>query len=187
MAHVDKNIVTQGLSGKIGTLVYRQRAGKTVATAAIDEWTHEGTPEQHVRRTKFQQAVLYGQKVNADPSAKQEYKGAAREGQSAYNIAIADFMNAPDISEIDISAYTGLAGQYIRIKVTDDFKVRSVILTIKNEDGTLVEEGNAVPEHETGTDWIYTTLAENANLTGDKITVTATDTPANLSVEERTL
>ena len=187
MARVDKNVVTQGLSGKVGTLVFRQRDGKTIATVAVDEWTHEGTPAQHVRRTKFQRAVLYGQTVNADPAAKETYKAAAEPGQSAYNVALADFMNAPDISEIDVSGYTGLPGQRIRIQVTDDFKVRSVALKIENEDGTLVEEGNAELDEATGIDWLYTTTAENTSLINDKITITAMDIPDNLSVEQRTL
>ena len=57
-------------------------------------------------------------------------------------------------------------------------------MKIENEDGSLVEEGLAI---DNGAEWIYTATANNADLSGDKITVQATDNPANLSEMIKTL
>lgn len=102
--------------------------------------------------------------------------------QTAYNVAIADFFNAPNIQLIDISAYTGAIGSTIKVWVADDFKVASVHLKIGNADSSLVEEGNAV----IGTNgWVYSATVANASLSDDKITVMASDQPANTSSLDR--
>jgi hypothetical protein len=50
----------------------------------------------------------------------------AKKGRTAFNTAVADFLNAPDIDTIDLSGYTGQPGDLIRITVTDDYKVQEV-------------------------------------------------------------
>lgn len=185
MAESKDNVVIHGLSGKFaGVIVFRQRAGKTIAAKAPVARGSQGTPGQQAINKKFQQAVLYGKAVNADPPTKETYQSAAPRGQSAYNVAIADFLRAPDIHEIDISGYAGNAGDKIRVKVTDDFRVATVRLSIHNADGSLQEEGDAVLDTDGG-DWVYTATPSNATLSGDKITVTAADIPDNLSTEEK--
>jgi hypothetical protein len=187
MAESKNNMVIQGFTGKLGDqLVFRQVAGKTIASKAPGARQGEPTEKQVAVRDRFQRAVLYGRSVLADPAAKQAYSDAAPNGQSAYNVAIADFFQAPDIMEIDVSSYTGQVGEIIKVKVTDDFKVKAVRLSIQNDDGSLLEEGNAV-QLGNSADWTYTATATNSSLTGDKITVTATDNPANLTTDEKTL
>lgn len=103
-------------------------------------------------------------------------------GMSTYNVAVADLLNAPDIEEINLSGYAGNPGDIIKITATDDFGVVAVNLKIENSDGTLVEQGAAVNN---GAEWIYTATTLNPDLTGDKITVTASDAPANLTEESK--
>jgi hypothetical protein len=74
----------------------------------------------------------------------------------------------------------------IRIKATDDFKVQQVSVRIENADASLIEEGQAVADPDERF-WIYTATAVNESLTGDKITVSATDRPQNVSREEQVL
>lgn len=187
MAHSNKNIVIHGMSGKLGDiLVFRQRSGKTIAAQAPGERPGEGTVAQQAIRSRFQRAVVYAKAAIADPTVKATYQAAAGGDQSAYNVAIADFFHAPDILSIDISRYTGQPGQTISLQVTDDFLVKTVKLSIHNEDGSLVEEGNAVKEAN-GLDWVYTTTAANAATSGDRIVVTASDNADNLSSYEQTL
>jgi hypothetical protein len=184
MAIVKNNIVTQGLSGKLGdTMVFRQRGEQTIAAKAPIARGPDGTPPQLAARQKFQQASIFGKAVSADPIAKAPYQALAKERQTAYNVAVADFFLAPDIQEIDVSNYTGQAGETIKIEVTDDFKVQSVKVYIHNEDGSMVEEGDAKQEQDS-TEWIYTTTTINTNLSNDKITITASDIPANLASRE---
>jgi hypothetical protein len=187
MAEAQKNDVTLGLSGKFGQMfVFRQLAGKTYATRAPGERTKEPSAEQKVNREKFQKAILYGKTVIADPLMKKDYQEKAEPGKSAFNVAVADFFKAPDILDVDLTGYTGQVGQKIRIRVTDDFAVKSVVVTIHNGDGTLQEEGDAALE-ENQLDWIYTTNSNNTSLTGDKITIIAADIPDNLTKQEKVM
>jgi len=77
-------------------------------------------------------------------------------------------------------------GSKIEVKATDDFKVKSVKVRIDDAAGTLVEEGLAVPDAD-GLHWSFTATRANAVLTGDKVTVSVTDMPDNLTVKTKTL
>jgi hypothetical protein len=97
---------------------------------------------------------------------------------------VADFLNAPDIVNVDFSGYAGNAGDLILVDVTDDFAVKSVTVEIVYENGT-VEEGEAV--HSVGYRWIYTATQENSNMATSKITITASDLPGNVTESEMSL
>jgi len=135
---------------------------------------------------KFQQATIYGKSVLTNAATKAAYEVKAEPGQSAYNVAVADFFHAPDIEEVDTTTYTGLVGSTIRVRATDDFKVAKVHVVIANTDGTLVEEADAVLQTN-GIDWLFTAKKANASLAGDKITVTAYDNPHNSTVKLKTI
>ena len=185
MAKSVNNIITHGLTGKIGDLlVFRQVDGKTVVSK-VPRKTTTVTEKQKQQRAKFQEAVIYSKAVMQDALQKEEYAKEAKEkGIQTNAVAIADFLKAPRIEEINLSEYTGKKNDIIKIKAFDDFKVKAVTVKIENADGTLVEEGNAV---ESGLYWIYTAKQNNADLSGDKITVRATDIPDNLTEKEETL
>lgn len=186
MAHVGNNIVTQGLSGMLGEqLVFRMRGKKTYVSKAPVQKERELSEAQILHQRKWQEAILYGKSAMASPEMKEAYKSSADETHSAYNVAVADFMNAPHIDEIDISQYTGQPGSFIIIRAVDDFQVAEVSVTIYNPDGTLVEQGMAVVE--AGASWKYTATAVNSDLSGDKIVIKVSDIPGNLTLEEKTI
>jgi ethanolamine utilization protein EutQ (cupin superfamily) len=114
------------------------------------------------------------------------YAAKAKTGQTARNVALADYMHAPDIHRVDVSGYHGQPGDVIRIEVTDDFAVVEVKVVITNTDGSIVEEGYAKPEA-TGYEWTYTATVANASLEGDRIEVYASDTPGNIAKAEADL
>ena len=187
MAQSKNNIITHGMSGMIGDmLVFRQRGGKTIVSNKPKESNKPPTAQQVAVQTRFQQAIIYGKSSIDNPVTKQAYGNQAKEGQSAFNVAVADFFSAPDIAEIDVSQYHGKVGDTIRIKVTDDFMVKGVHIKIENPDTSLVEEGEAVVDS-SGLNWHYTATKDNADIAGDKITVTAKDIPENSSVKNTTL
>jgi hypothetical protein len=179
MAKSAKNIVLHGASGKIGDqIVIRQRHGQTILAQAPGEMQKPPTPAQ--------QAVVYGRGVMQQPGEKAEYAEKAAGPISAFNVAVADFMQAPHIDEIDLTGYRGQAGDPIRVRATDDFKVALVRVSIHNADGTLVEEGDAA-QQPNKLDWVYTATALNNSTVGDKITVRATDKPGRAGEQEMTL
>ncbi len=177
MAKSQNNVVTHGLSGKIGDmLIFRQQGGKTIVSTKSNK-PRKQSEKQKEHQKRFQRATLYAKAAQAT----EEYlTAAASKGKTPYLVAVADFFNAPDIDQIDVSAYTGNPGDMIRIRVTDDFSVKSVTIRISNNDGSLVEEGAAQPDA-LGIEWIYTAAATNGNLSGDKIEVFASDTPGNIT------
>jgi hypothetical protein len=185
MAKQKGNVVTHGLSGKIGDLlVFRQRDGKTIVSK-MPEQSKTVSEKQREQRKRFQQAVIYAKSAFASPETAALYAETAKKGKNPFSVAVADFFNAPDIYTVDLSDYTGAPGDEIRIVASDDFAVKSVHVRIVNADGSPVEEGDAT--HGTGDLWIYTAVQNNENPVGDKIVITASDLPGNVAVEERTL
>ncbi len=163
MAKVGDNIVTTGLSGKLGNLiVFRNRGGKTIVAKAPKKKTTEWTKAQQQHRLKFQEAILCAKSAIADKTTKEAYKAAAKEGQTAYNVAVADFLSAPYINEIDVTYYNGQPGSYIQLRAVDDFEVREVSVSIQDADGPEVESGAAVLQ-EGSIWWRYTATRLSKN------------------------
>ncbi len=184
MAISGNNVLTYGLSGKVGNLlVFRQRAGQTVVSS-VPERTKNDSEKQVAHRKRFQQATVYAKAAVANAETGEQYSAAAKKqrGLTAFNVAVADFFGAPDINDISMEGYTGRAGDRIEILVSDDFAVKSVRVQILNADGTVVEDGEAALSG--GTLWVYTATADNESLEGDKIIVSATDLPGNVTSEE---
>jgi len=187
MSTVGKNIVTQGLRGKLGDMiVFRQRGDQTVVATKPKARTGAPTANQTAHQERFQQAIIYAKSVLGDPALKADYQEQAGNGITAFNIAVADFMGAPDIVSISLADYYGQVGDKIMVRVTDDFKVKEVKLTILNPDGTTVESGFAV-QQEFRLDWVYTATATNVQVAGDKLIIQVTDTPGNLTEKETIL
>jgi hypothetical protein len=180
MAKQRGNVVTYGLRGKIGDLlVFRQRDGQTVVSK-IPTMSKKESAAQRAQRRRFQHAVLYSGAAMSDPELSEAYAAKAGNGKTAHNIAVADFLHAPDIELIDISGYHGQPGDVIRLEVTDDFAVKEVKVVITNADGSIVEEGFAEAKA-TGYEWTYIATAVNESTVGDRIEVFASDTPGNIT------
>ncbi|MDR3297292.1 MAG: hypothetical protein LBS94_03555, partial [Prevotellaceae bacterium] len=80
MATSKNNVVTHGLSGKIGDLlVFRQMGGKTIVSK-VPEKSNVVSDKQVAHRKRFQQAVIYAQGAVADPETKGLYEAAAKKG-----------------------------------------------------------------------------------------------------------
>jgi hypothetical protein len=187
MAESKNNIVTHGLSGLLGDmLVFRNLGGKTIVATKPKASTTPPSEAQKLQRARFQQATLYGKGALADEALKAGYEAAAPGGVTAYNIAVADFMHAPDISHVDVSKYTGQPGETIEMEVSDDFRVATVKVAIYNPDGSLVEEGDA-QQQANPLKWIYTATVTNDSLSGDKIVIRAYDLPGNVTEQDTPL
>ena len=185
MGKSDDNVLTHGLRGKVGDLlVFRiLKNGKTIVAKAPTTANRAQSDKQKAQVYHFQEAVIYGKTVKVTPELRELYETEVPVGKSVYQVALADFLKAPKIAKIDISKYTGEMGSEIRIHAIDDFKVMGVSISILNNDGTLVEKGNAVRELN-GATWLYKATASNSNLAGDKIIVRASDIPGNVGESE---
>jgi hypothetical protein len=190
MAKVKKtNVVMYGVSGKIGDLlIFRQMKDGKIVVAKVPDRSESDNPseEQIKHRKRFQQAVLYGKGAINNPETGELYKKvAAKRNKQPFNVAVADYFNAPDINAIDTSKYTGVIGDQILISASDDFMVKAVKVSIINSDGSLVEKGEATQID--GNLWGYVATQQNDNLEGDKIIVSASDLPGNVTDAEELL
>lgn len=181
------NALTQGLSGKVSGLVFRRNPDGSISAGNAPRSSGKATPAVKAQRQRFQQAAFYGRAAQQDPAARTAYEAATDAATtSAYTVAVADYLNAPDIRDVDFSAYRGQLGDRITIQATDDFAVTAVRVRIENPDGSLVEEGAAVAQPD-GFTFLYTATVANASLAGDKITVTAEDRAGNETTQPATL
>ncbi len=180
------NIITEGLSGKIQQIVFRQHAGKTIVSKRPKITTIPPTASQLNIRLTFRDAVIYGRSILADPVLNLAYKAKARPGQTAFNVAVADFFKPPVVGDISTDNYTSLAGSYVTVPVTDNFRVKSVTVSIKKPDETLVEEGAAVLQPD-GIHWQYDVTVLGGSTAGNIVTVKAGDTPGHFTVKQITV
>jgi hypothetical protein len=179
MAQVGKNVLTRGLSGKLGNLVvFRRNREKTIMSVAPGKRTHPLTEAQQRHLQQFREAVVYAKSVLADQEKKAEYKAAAKNGESAFNVAVADYLKLPVIKEVDLCLYAGQVGDRIRIRAIDNFKVVNVSVGIYNADNTILETGIAAGNGN-GLDWFYTAIQKNPVMTGGRVVVTVTDSPGH--------
>jgi hypothetical protein len=185
MAFSENNPIIDGFSGKLGKwLVFRQSAGDTIVATRPRPTEIENSDKQVVIRQRFLDASRYARSVTANPVTKAAYKALAGPRQSAYNLAIADYFRPPVIEEIDLSAYSGQVGQTIKVKATDDFKVKVVKVTIFRSDGSVQEQGNAVADPN-GLDWLYATTTANVAAADNRLEVIAEDMPGNLTTRQK--
>ncbi len=177
----------RGMSGKLwDMLVFRQssrQSSETTIAAKTGTRVADYSDKQKGIWVVFKKAAAYAKAAIADAVTKAAYKAMATGGQSAYNLAFADYFTPPTIGDLDSSAYNGVAGSTIKVAVSDDFKVTSADVKIAKADGTLIEEGLAVASID-GLHWLYTATQANASVIGSKVTVTAKDLPANVTVKD---
>jgi hypothetical protein len=181
MARQKRNLLTEGMSGKLGGIVFRQVAGETVVSQAPEKSKKEASEKQKKQKSRFEEATIYAKIATNLEETKDLYANAAKKkkGVSAYNVAVADFLNAPNIKNVDLSAYTSEIDSEIKIIAVDDFMVATVSVEIHAMDGALLEKGYA--QHVTGGLWIYKTTQNNPQVEGAKIIVTASDLPGNVA------
>ncbi|WP_321308122.1 hypothetical protein [Marinifilum fragile] len=185
MAIVKKNLVTTGLSGKLGKdLVFRQNGGQTILSSAPRR-SGESTSGQIAQQDRFKKATQFAKVQMKIPDVKEEYKQIAKEKgfPSAYNMAVADYFHSPEIGDLNVSNYHGEVGDKLEIIAFDNFKVEHVEIEIYHNDGSLVEKGLA-SKNGSDFEWEYAATVANTEYTGDKIVVKAFDYPGNETDKE---
>jgi hypothetical protein len=175
MAKVRNNVIVRGLSGSFGdqVVIKVDKAGRTiVGNKPAFNGERVFTPAQLAHQERFREAAMYAK----DAKHLEAYvEKAAGTPMQPYNVALADFLHRPEIKEIDLSAWTGQAGESISIHAIDDVEVKLVNVEITDENGTVLERGPASKED--GGWWTYqTTTPVRGN---PSVVVTAEDLPGH--------
>src|SRR5215211_5290752 len=170
MAKVTKNIAMSGLSGSLGKHLYirQTRDGRTIISAKPDFSNRQFSEEQRNHQSRLQRAAAYAKAASKDNPIYA--KKAAGTSKNAYNVALGDWFNPPVIHRIEW--HDGR----IRVRVSDDVMVTRVTITILDEAGQRLEQGEA--ELWMGIWWDY-----NAANRG-RIQVEAWDLAGNVTRQE---
>ena len=131
MAKVKKNPILQGLSGRIGNLVFKEYGDKTVVSQRpIHDPKREPTPGEARQRARIKEAAAQAKSIlNTDEG--QRYYQAARQRlgkQSTYHTAVFDFFGMPEV----VAVRRGDGGELI-IQVQDNVGVRKTTIEIAGE------------------------------------------------------
>ena len=100
MAKVTKNAILEGLSGRVGNLVFRQYGNQTVVSKLP---THDPkrvpTPDEAAQQARIKEAAARAKTVLATEAGRAYYEAAwQRLGKrSAYHTAIHDYFGVPEV------------------------------------------------------------------------------------------
>jgi len=173
MAKVLNNLIIQGLSGSLGNqiVIRKGKGGQTIVTAKPASTNRTFSATQLAQQEAFRNAIAYAKTVKSDAVYLTKAQGTTL---SAYNAAVVDWFNKPEVLEIDTTAWSGSSGQTIRVKAQDDTHVSKVHVQLADSDGSILEEGDAVQAD--GLWWEYTTTT---NVEAASVNATAHDLPGN--------
>jgi hypothetical protein len=152
MAEVRDNILVRGLSGKLGDqVVFRiLRDGRTIVCNKPDFSNRKLSKDQKEHHKRFKQAAAYARvAARTNPIYAQLAKGTMK---NAYNVALGDWFNPPVIHRVE------RRGKTVRVQASDDVMVTSVQVMILDEQGKVVEKGEALRGE--GDWWEYVPTAE---------------------------
>jgi hypothetical protein len=175
MARVRKNLAMQGLTGKIGDqfVIRTDKAGRTiVGTKPSFSEGRQYSEAQLTHQEAFREAVAYA-KSSKDLDIYVQKAGGTP--QNAYNVAVADWFNKPEIKELDVTEWNGAPGQTIRVRAMDDVQVTEVSVVITDSAGVVQEQGQAAQAD--GLWWHYTTNSTAPET--PRLVVTARDLPGH--------
>ncbi len=133
------------------------------------------TPPQQADRQQFAHAVTNAINYLEHPAVLEVYAALVCGRQRVFMAALKDILRAPKLFNLQTDAYTGRAGQPIRVQVMDSSFIISLGFSLYSGDGSLLESGKAKPE-EDGFSWVYQTQAFNPQQEGSTVVIRAMST-----------
>jgi hypothetical protein len=179
MTKVIFNGTIQGLSGRIGNLIFRQLPnGTTVVSEAPPPKTRKEkkraklkrSPKQKVHNSRFREAVDYAKVAQVQPVYVE--LAAVTPMRTAYSFALSDWFNPPEIHRIERHE------RRILVEASDNIMVTKVQVTVLDDESRILEKGEAAKKK--GNWWEYlpstdgkTIVAEASDLAGNVTRVVA--------------
>jgi hypothetical protein len=180
VAKIKFNGLVSEVSGGVGGLVVRRSRGKFILSDKPTVSEAEPSEAQLDQRKLFARAVAFGKFAIEDPALRAFYEPIAQQREiTAYALAIGDYLKAPSILPLDLSAYRGQVGDSIGIEAVDDLGLAGVSVSLVANDGTPIEQGNAVEIGARSGYWTYTATAAVALGSDIFIEVQGTDHAGN--------
>jgi hypothetical protein len=153
------------LSGQVGGqfVIRRLRDGRTIVCKSPDFSNRKLSDSQKEHHMRVKSAAAYARTA----SRSQLVYAEQAEGTmlNAYNVAVRDWFHAPEIHRL------GRYGTAVRIWATDDTRVTAVTVFVLDENGEILEQGQAVQGR--GDWWEYIPSVNG------RVVVEARDLPGN--------
>lgn len=152
MAIIKDNVWVEGASGaaRKGSIVYRQRAGSTIIGGRPSASSIPATERQIAHRKRFNMATVYARLALQSDELGTRYREAAEGKLSAYNLAVRDSLMPPTVEAVMLDEYNGATGSRIFVIAYDDFALKSLTVTISDQSGTVLQEGEATVADDRG-------------------------------------
>jgi hypothetical protein len=175
MAIIKDNILFQYVRGTIGgQFTIYERNGRIIIAKKRERSNRKPTQKQKEARFRMMEAAAYAKSILKDPEIKAYYQSKAGPGQNAYNMAVKDAFNSPEIQKLKFEDST------VVVTAKDEFRVAEVAIKVVDPAGVIVENGKAVLGRN-GVDWYYKAVNLPA---GGWVIATAVDLPGNESTKE---
>jgi hypothetical protein len=170
MAKVKRNMIISGVSGSLGEDYYARitRDGRTIISRKPDFSNRQFSEGQLNVQSRTKQAAAYAKVASKENPIYA--KKAAGTSRNAYNLAIRDWHRPPVIDRIQWDA-----GR-VRVSAYDDMMVTGVRVSILDDTGQCLEQGEA--ELVMGVWWDYQTANKGI------IRVEARDLAGNVAQQE---
>jgi hypothetical protein len=186
MGMLDPNDALGALRGKVGGLIFSKRADGRIVVRAAPGAVAAPSEAQLANRNRFGRGSAYVRGLKAQPEAYAIYKHAGKQRRKrACDLAVADALKPPELRDIDVSGYTGKAGEIIRMEAVDDFEVASITVVIADINGVVLEQGVAARDSKDARParWLYVTTAELPAGELAIVHVSASDHPGNCTTK----
>ena len=188
MAKSKNNVITYGLSGKIGDLlVFRQKNGQTIVANKSRERSVPLSEKQAAIVALFKKAAVYAKGIVSNALRQAPYLLRKKKGQSLYVQAVTDYLTSPVLADADISGYQGNPGDIVSVSALDDLMVTAVKVSMRDAADVFIEGGDAIQDPDNDVQWNYSIQQENPSIAGTKISFTAYDLPGNSTILSETV
>jgi hypothetical protein len=162
MAKVRRNLLWAPTSGAVGGVVIVHQKNRTYMRARPRSPRYPPSEKQQQQRQLWRDAASYYRRVKADPWLLEQYERvrhriAHGRDRPLASFTAADFAQPPSVTAIVLNSYAGNAGEIIEITARDDFAVRDVDVTLRDQAGTVIESGLAAAPAQRHGNWLYTT------------------------------
>ncbi len=180
MAISNTNMITMGYHGRVSNFVLRRWGDRSILSSVPVFKKNRWSKAQKLNRRRFREAMHRTQAIMKNPEMSRYYRSRRKRRQTAWNVAVADYMKKPEIKRTDLSGYQGRKGDPIRIDATDNYGVARVLITILSSQGLLVEWGTAMQDAQ-GSGWTYIAGEENPYWKGGRVEIAVNDRPGNVT------
>src|SRR4051812_5093098 len=108
MAKADNNVILSHLSGSIGDqITIRQTGGSTIVSKKQRKRKKKSTEKQLDVQINFKSNSYRAMKLLEDPDLSEFYHSVKTPGRTAYNMAVKDVANPPEIRDVRTDLYQG--------------------------------------------------------------------------------